>query len=170
MANASARVMQMVRRELKKDRAASTEELFDKAKKIDPSLSRLTNRQFHAKYPLQIKRTMKRRPASASKKRAASKTRAAKKARGATRKRGRSTAKKATRRGRPTRRTPTRSRRPPTARAAAEASAPNGRDTMRGLLLQFAKEVAAADGKADMVDVLTGVDQWVDRMVAAANG
>jgi hypothetical protein len=39
---------------------------------------------------------------------------------------------------------------------------------VRGLLLQFAKQVAAADGKADVVDVLSGLESWVDRMVSAA--
>ncbi len=56
MPDASGKVMDMVRDELQKNPAIKTDELYDKAKKLDKSVSGLTIRQFHARYPLQIKR------------------------------------------------------------------------------------------------------------------
>jgi hypothetical protein len=49
-------VMLMVEQTLKRKPDISTEELQEKAKDIDPKTARLTRRQFHAKYPLQVKR------------------------------------------------------------------------------------------------------------------
>ncbi|MEJ2538386.1 MAG: hypothetical protein P8188_00155 [Gemmatimonadota bacterium] len=50
--------MSYVESELKKSPDISTNELFDKAKKEFPSAKKLTVRQFHARYPLQVKRRM----------------------------------------------------------------------------------------------------------------
>lgn len=49
-------VMLMVEQTLKRRPDASTDELQQKAKEIDPKTAKLTRRQFHAKYPLQVKR------------------------------------------------------------------------------------------------------------------
>ena len=56
MPAATDKVMQLVQRELKKNPKATTTELYAKAKKAHRSVSRLSIRQFHAKYPLQVKR------------------------------------------------------------------------------------------------------------------
>jgi hypothetical protein len=61
--------------------------------------------------------------------------------------------------------------RPPRASAAPSATGGGGegnRDRVRSLLLQFARDIAAAEGKADVVDVIGNVDRWVERMVSAA--
>lgn len=46
----------MVEAELKKNPKVSNEALFEKAQKIDKAVGKLTIRQFHARYPLQVKR------------------------------------------------------------------------------------------------------------------
>lgn len=171
MADTDARIMDMVRKELEKDRSAATSDLYEKAKKIDPAIGDLTARQFHAKYPLQVKRAMKGGGRRAAKKGSTGKRAAGKRA-GA--KRGRPAKKAAAKKtasatspapaGTRARRGGGRGR-----RAAGSASAGIGASgDVRGLLLQFAREIAQAGDKAEMVDVLAGIDRWVDRMVAAA--
>jgi hypothetical protein len=39
---------------------------------------------------------------------------------------------------------------------------------VRSILIQFAGEVAAAEGKADVVQVIGGMDRYVDRLLQAA--
>lgn len=174
MADTDARILEMVRKELEKDRAAKTEDLFAKAQKIDPAVSKLTIRQFHAKYPLQIKRAMKRGGDKRAPRKTAGRKRAGRRAaKGATaaKKTTKRVAKKATgKRARKTTatRSATKQRRGRRAGAAAAVGGVATRGDVRGLLLQFAKQVAVADGKAEMVDVLAGIDSWVDRMVSAA--
>lgn len=53
-------IMEMVRAELEEDPDAENKALYRKAKKIDPAVEDLTLRQFHARYPLQVKRAMAR--------------------------------------------------------------------------------------------------------------
>ena len=56
MAKTDEKVMRMVEQELGKNPDASVDELFDKAKGLNAGIARLTRRQFHARYPLQVKR------------------------------------------------------------------------------------------------------------------
>lgn len=42
------------------------------------------------------------------------------------------------------------------------------RDAVREVLLRFAREVAAADGTAAVIDTLTHVDSYVDEIMTAA--
>ncbi|HEX7049759.1 MAG TPA: hypothetical protein VF188_06055, partial [Longimicrobiales bacterium] len=56
----------------------------------------------------------------------------------------------------------------PRARRGRPAAVPASADrAVRDVLLQFAKEVAKAEGKADFVDVIGGVDRYVDRVLKA---
>ncbi|HEX6940467.1 MAG TPA: hypothetical protein VF158_13715 [Longimicrobiales bacterium] len=55
----------------------------------------------------------------------------------------------------------------PRRRRAKTAAGPD-RNAIRGVLLDFARAIAAAEGKADVVDVIGGVDKYVDRVVQAA--
>jgi hypothetical protein len=48
--------MALVENALKKNPDVSVPELYEAAKKVSPSVRRLSRRQFHARYPLQIKR------------------------------------------------------------------------------------------------------------------
>jgi hypothetical protein len=61
MPNKVEKVMAMVEDELKKNSEVSTEELKAKAEKIDDSIRSLTDRQFFARFPLQVKRRMPKR-------------------------------------------------------------------------------------------------------------
>lgn len=51
----------------------------------------------------------------------------------------------------------------------ARTTAKDGdRDQVRKVLLDLAKDVANAQGKGDVVDVVAGIDRYVDRVVKAA--
>lgn len=131
MADTNQKVMEMIEAELKKNPDISNAELFDKAKKIDKGVEKLSPRQFNATYPLQVKRALKPRKPRARK---------AKSARGKTGKAGR--------------------------RRGSTNGAP--RDRVRAVLLDLARDVANAQGKGDVVDVVAGIDGYVDRVVDAA--
>lgn len=123
-------IMEMVRQELSDDPDTENKELYAKAKKIDPSVGDLTLRQFHARYPLQVKRKM------------------AQKRRGS-----RGGASGSGRRG---------------SREANSGSV--DRESIRSTLLRFARDVSAADGKAEMIDILSSVDDYVNDVVEAVDG
>jgi hypothetical protein len=56
MAATNSKVMAFVEEALKRSPKISVEELFEGAKKVSPSIGKLNKRQFHARYPLQVKR------------------------------------------------------------------------------------------------------------------
>lgn len=163
MAETNPKVMAMIEAELAKDPSISNDELLAKAQKIDRSVSSLSARQFNARYPLQVKRrkdgpkpakkkkrtTRKKAGAGTKKAAGARKTRAA-----SSRKPGRKTAASGAKRGRGT--------------AAAPASG-GDREAVRKILLDYAKEVSAADSMTDMVDLVMDVDRYVDRVMKAAS-
>ena len=60
MAKTDENVMRMVEQELAKDPDVSVEDLFAKAKGMKSGIARMTRRQFHARYPLQVKRRLGR--------------------------------------------------------------------------------------------------------------
>lgn len=65
MAVLNERVMNMVRDEIQKRPEVTSQELFEKAKKMDRGMRSLSARQFNATYPLQVRRTLApRRPRS----------------------------------------------------------------------------------------------------------
>lgn len=119
------KVMSMVEQELRKNPKVDTKVLFEKAKKIDPSIADLSPRQFNARYPLQVRR--------------------------------RNAPKRA------------RTRRPAVRRAAATTNAQR-QEAVRSVLLQFAKDIAAAEGKVDVVEVIGSVDRYVEDVLKAATG
>ncbi|HEX7050343.1 MAG TPA: hypothetical protein VF188_09095, partial [Longimicrobiales bacterium] len=133
MPEVNEKVMAMVEEELRKDPAISTTALYQKAIQIDPSIREMNVRQFNGRYPLQVKRRKAPRAAAARAARpaAATRRRPGRRAQAAQREQPEPRA----RRGRP---------------AAVPASADRA---VRDVLLQFAKEVAKAEGKADFVDV-----------------
>lgn len=129
------KVMEMVRKELEANPDAENKDLYEKAREIDASIDDLSLRQFHARYPLQVKR--KRAAKRRSKKAKARKGGA----------------------GRAARQKPE--------KAAAKAV---DRETVRSTLLRFARDVSAAEGKAEMIDLLSKVDDYVDDVVGALDG
>lgn len=56
MANSDAEILGAVESALRENPKASVDELFEVAKGVDPKVGKLTKRQFHARYPLQVKR------------------------------------------------------------------------------------------------------------------
>jgi len=53
----------------------------------------------------------------------------------------------------------------------APATPPDySRDAVRGVLLQFATDIAAAEERKDLVKVLAGVDQYVDLVLRGVEG
>lgn len=135
MADVNDRVMDMVRKELKKNPDAENQELYEKAKKVDGSVDDLSLRQFHARYPLQVKRQLAQKKGG---KKGGRKRKSRKKSRSG-------------------------------GRGGGSASGAD-RDAIRGTLLQFAKDVSSAEGKAEMIDLLTSVDDYVDDVVKALDG
>jgi hypothetical protein len=130
------KVMEMVRKELKANPDAENKDLYRKAEKLDASIGDLSLRQFHARYPLQVKRKR------AAKKRSSKST---------TRKKG-------------GKRTSTKKRTGKAAKGEVD------RQAIRSTLLQFARDVSAADGKAEMIDLLGNVDDYVEDVVGALDG
>lgn len=58
MAETNPKVMELVDREIRKNPDVETGELYEKARKVDEGIGELTLRQFHARYPLQVKRKL----------------------------------------------------------------------------------------------------------------
>lgn len=53
-------------------------------------------------------------------------------------------------------------------RARAGGGGGDSRDRVRSVLLDLAKDIANAQGKGDVVDVVAGIDRYVDRAIKAA--
>ena len=60
MVATDAELMSWVEEQLQKDPAVTVDELFEGAKVLKPDVAELNKRQFHARYPLQVKRRAKR--------------------------------------------------------------------------------------------------------------
>lgn len=174
MPDTNERVMAMVEQELRADPDISNESLRAKAEKLDDAVARMSARQFNATYPLQVKRKLT--PATRRGARKATKGRRGRKA-GA--KRGAATGA----RGR--RASPTGGSKRGRAAAVAggatirtergrgragrggSAAGDGARGRVRAALLDFARDLANADG-AGLVDVIAGVDGYVERVMKAA--
>ncbi len=135
------KVMQLIEKELKKNPKATAKELQQKAKAVSEAVGKLSVRQFHAKYPLQVRRKLAlkkpRRAAPKKPRRAAPKARAA----------------------------PKKPR-----RAAPKARAARGqvdREAIRKTLMTFAKDVSAAEGKSETIAVLGKLDNYIDAIIRA---
>lgn len=127
MADSNDDLMAFVEAELKQNPDISSKDLFEKAKESHESARGLTIREFHARYPLQVKR--KQALASGGSRRRKSKSR--------------------------------RRRRSRKNQAA-------NRDAVREVLLGFATDLSAAEARKDLVQVLSRVDDYVERVLEAA--
>ena len=143
------KIMAMVEAELKRNPRISVDDLLEKAKAISSAVARLSKRQFHARYPLQVKR---RRKALSGSRRAT----------------GRQPAKKT---AAPSAGRKRRARRKTSAEPAPEAPAPAStastvdRDAIRAAFFSFASDLAAAEARKDVVKVVAGVDKYVNQVV-----
>jgi hypothetical protein len=150
------KVMQFIEKELKINPKATAKELQQKAKAVSEAVGKLSVRQFHAKYPLQIRRKL----APKKPRRAAPKAKAApKKPRRAAPKKPRRAAPKA-------RAAPKKPR-----SAAPKATAARGqvnREAIRDTLMTFAKDLSDAEGKSETIAVLRKLDTYIDAIIRAA--
>lgn len=147
MAERNEKVLQRVRDELGKNPKLGSRELYEMAQEADKEIGQDTLQQFHARYVLPIKREQ-------------SGSKGGRKAR-----RG----KKAPRRGRAT--ATTSEKNGPRARGGKRTTgqaAGAERDRVRGVLLEFARDFADAESRSELVQVLSRVDDYVDRI--ATNG
>lgn len=112
-------VMEMVRRQLERDPPPPTSALYGRAARIDSDVYDLSLRQFHAKYPLRVKRERARAEREA---------------------------------------------------AREEERSPAARDRVREVLYGLAREVASADGVADLAGVVVGIADRVDEVEAILAG
>jgi hypothetical protein len=139
---------------------ASTDELQDEARQVDPSLGSLSRRQFNAGYVLPVKR--ERAPADRPK--------APRAARG-TKKKGARRGKKAQAAATPAPAEGTRRRRGAAAQATAtpaSGSSDGGeRERVREVLLRFARDLTAAESRSQIIDVLAGLDSYADDVLKA---
>ncbi len=129
-------VMEYVERMLEANPGIANAELFAGAREIDPSVAALSARQFHAKYPLQVKARLAKAAA-------------------------------------PEPKTPPE----PEAAMAGEPTAPDESPAgegdplaVRRLLLDLAKELANAESKAEVIEVMARLDDYVAEIMEAARG
>lgn len=152
MADVDLKVMEMVEKALEKEPDVGSSDLFDRVKEKHPGVADLSVRQFHARYPLQVKRRKAAAAAAAS---------------GSSPARKKSAPKRSPARRKPAAETAPRPPRTRTRRAAAASNERTARDAVRAVILEFATELASAEAKADVVKVLAGADQYVDQVISA---
>ncbi|WP_420438320.1 hypothetical protein [Candidatus Palauibacter sp.] len=129
-------LMEFVERTLEANPGVANADLFARAREIDPSVAELSARQFHAKYPLQVKARLARAAA-------------------------------------PKPKTPPE----PEVPESEESTAPEAPSAVAGdplavrrLLLDLAKELANAESKADVIEVMARLDDHVAKIMEAAQG
>ncbi len=131
-----AAVMEYVERMLEVNPGITNADLFAGAREIDPSVGQLTGRQFHARYPLQVKARLARAAAPEAKAPPEPEV--------------------------------------PTAEETAAADAPPVKAgdpvAVRRLLLDLAKELASAESKAEVIEVMARLDEYVAEIMEAARG
>ncbi len=153
------KVMQLVETELKINPKATAKELQQKAKAVSAAVGKLSVRQFHSKYPLQVRRKLApKKPRRA----------APKKPRRAAPKKPRRAAPKKPRRAAPKK--PRRAAPKMPRRAAPKARAARGqvnREAIRNTLMTFAKDVSAAEGKSETIAVLGNLNKYIDAIIRA---
>ena len=136
-------VMGFVMRTLEENPGVKNADLFAGACEIDPSIADLSPRQFHATYPLQVKRRMARAEAATAPEPAAAPEPP------------------------PAPEPPAPPAEAP--QVAAAASAGEGDPAaVRGLLLDLARELASAGSQAETIEVMARLDVYVADIMKAA--
>ena len=131
-----AAVMEYVERTLEANPGIANADLFAGAREIDPSVGQLTGRQFHARYPLQVKARLARAAAPETK-------------------------------------TPPEPEVPTAEETGDEDALPQQAGdpvAVRRLLLDLAKELASAESKSEVIDVMARLDDYVAEIMEAARG
>ncbi len=142
-----AAVMEYVERTLEANPGISNADLFAGAREIDPSVGQLTGRQFHAKYPLQVKARLAKAAAPKPKPPPEPEV--------------------------PTAEEPTAPDLPSAAGAGDPEAPPTGAGdplAVRRLLLDLSRELASAESKAEVIEVMARLDNYVAEIMEAARG
>ena len=131
-------VMEMVRRQLQRDPPPPTSALYGRAAHIDPDVYDLSLRQFHAKYPLRVKRERARAERDAARRDGGEVAGTGDGGAGY--------------------------------RGAGSSPEPTARDRVREVLYGLAREVASAEGVADLTGVVLRLADRVDEVEAILAG
>ena len=161
-----AEVMSWVKQELASNPNVSVDELLEGAIGINAGIAELTKRQFHARYPLQVKRAARRAADAAAgiKPRRRRRTPAARPA---------AAADEAPAAADPTPRPPGPAAEPPAPAEEAPAAAPAAeaegaagvdRAAARKAFFDFAADITAAEDTTGVVKVLAAMDDYIDRI------
>jgi hypothetical protein len=137
------KVLAMVRREIGRNPAVTNEVLVNKAVAIDRSVRKLSRQQFHGIYRLTAARAL--RPPNRRRRKPREGGQGPSVDGGTKRK----------------------ARLPAPSASVPQAENPD-RAAVRAALLEFARDVARAESKADVVGVLASIDRYVERVVGAA--
>jgi len=139
-----AAVMEYVERKLEANPGVTNADLLAGAREIDPSVGQLTGRQFHAKYPLQVKARLAKAAAPKPKPPPEPEV--------------------------PTAEESTAPDRPSAGEDDPEAPPTGEGDPLavRRLLLDLAKELASAESKAEVIEVMARLDDYVAQIMEAA--
>jgi hypothetical protein len=191
MAETNQEVAERVRQELTNEPGLGTNQLWDIGKEMDPSLSGLSVQQFHGRYVLPVKRDLaaQREESGEPKPPKKARSRGSKRASGRGAKKasveapeagdaadtggeardakpGRTSASKGTRgtRGRKaTKEQPAEESGLQAAAAAPDQGA--DRDRVRTVFLEFARDFSQAESRSEIVQVLSTLDEYVDRVL-----
>jgi hypothetical protein len=151
MAQRNEQVLDWVRQELNRDPGLGSGRLFEMAREREPSLSDATLPQFHARYVLPVKRE---RAAAAGGGAKAGRRKGARKSTRKQQAEAPSQPQAAAPRAKSSR-----------GRKAASARDEGPRERIRSVFLEFAREFAEADSRTQIVQVLSRVDEYVDRVI-----
>ena len=160
----NAEVQSKVQETLEGTPGVTVRELYEMAQSMDPSLSELSLRQFNGSYVLPLKRARARAEGTPKSGRSRRGKRAEK---AGGRGRGRKTAQgqEAT----AAEPSPPR-RRSPRAQQGSEPAAAQGagKEEVRGVLLEFARDLTAAESALEIIEVMGKLDGYAERILEAA--
>jgi hypothetical protein len=160
MAERNEQVLDRVRQELNNNPALGSRDLYDIAMGVDASIAENSLQQFHARYVLPIKRE---RAAAEG----AGGSRSAERPRRSGQRRT-----KATPEARPRRRAAQTTESTPAAASSGEPARRRrrrrggpDREQVRAVFMQFARDFANAESRGDIVQILSDVDRYVNKVV-----
>lgn len=149
MADRNQQVMTEVEQRLQRAPNTSSRDLYEMAQEMDPSIGDLTLRQFNASYVLPYKRKRAARRKGRGSKKSAAPSRSSSSST-TPRRRGKAASGK---------------------RSGGDGGGRGGgadRERIRGVLLDFAGDVAEAESRSEFVGVLRKMDRYIDQIEKAA--
>jgi hypothetical protein len=175
MAERNMQVLERVREEMNQRPDVGSAELFEMAKEMDPSLGERKLASFHASYVLPIKREHFQQRGGAASRSSEKPAKSRKQARsGGKKKAGTAAAEKtvetaavepAAEQAPARRRRQSRKQAEQRSEASAAQAPAGGREQIRSVFLEFAREFAEAESRTEIVQVLSKVDDFVDRVL-----